>query len=148
MSLVENRSNARILGLIRTFGPPMEKWTIEATDRTPSVVLDRQESLIRIEGRSYPEEGMDFFDPIILRFKTLEDTETPIRTIHVRLEYYNSSTTKAIAELFTALVKAKQRGFDVKVIWEFEEEDDGIQEDIDMFTDTFDLPFEIRYTNF
>lgn len=148
MSLVENRLNARILRLIRTFGSPMEKWTIEASDRTPSVVLDRQESIIRIEGRSYPEEGMDFFDPIILRFKTLENTESPIRIIHIRLEYYNSSTTKAIAELFAALVKAKDRGFDVKVIWEFEEDDDGIQEDIDMFIETFNLPFEIRYTNF
>jgi hypothetical protein len=148
MSLVENRPNARILRLICTFGAPMEKWTIDATDRTPSVILDRQESMLRIEGRSYPEEGMDFFDPIILRFKTLEDSETPIRIIHIRLEYYNSSTTKAMAELFSALVKAKQHGFDVKVIWEFEEEDDGIQEDIDMFIDTFNVPFEIRYTHF
>ncbi|TNF27219.1 MAG: DUF1987 domain-containing protein [Bacteroidetes bacterium] len=127
---------------------PMEKWTIDATDRTPSVVLDRQESILRIEGRSYPEEGMDFFDPIILRFKTLENSETPIRSIHIRLEYYNSSTTKALAELFTALVKAQTSGHDVKVIWEFEEEDDGIQEDIDMFIETFDLPFELRYTHF
>lgn len=126
----------------------MEKWIIEATDRSPSVVLDRQLSVIRIEGRSYPEEGMDFFDPIILRFKSLESSETPIRTVHVRLEYYNSSTTKALAELFSALLKAKERGFDVKVIWEFEEEDDGIQEDIDMFIETFNVPFEIRYTHF
>lgn len=126
----------------------MEKWTIEATDRTPSVVLDRQESILKIEGRSYPEEGMDFFDPIILRFKTLQNSDTPIKTVHVRLEYYNSSTTKALAELLNALVGAKQRGFEVKMIWEYEEEDDGIQEDVDMFVETFDLNFEIRYTHF
>ena len=126
----------------------MEKWTIEATERTPSMVLDRQESMLRIEGRSYPEEGMDFFDPVILRFKTLQNTDSPIRNLHIRLEYYNSSTTKAIAELLNSLVKVGERGFDVRVIWEFEEEDDGIQEDIDMFVETFDLTFDIRYTNF
>jgi hypothetical protein len=126
----------------------MEKWIIEATDRSPSVVLDRQESMLKIEGRSYPEEGMDFFDPIILRFKTLQDSESPIRTVHIRLEYYNSATSKAVAELLNALVKAGARGFDVRVIWEFEEEDDGIQEDIDMFIETFDLTFDIRYTHF
>ena len=75
---------------------PMEKWTIDATDRSPLVLLDRQESFLRIEGRSYPEEGMDFFDPIIVRFKTLENSENPIRTIHIRLEYYNSATSKAL----------------------------------------------------
>ncbi len=126
----------------------MERWTIEATDRTPSVVLDRQDSFLKIEGRSYAEEGMDFFDPIILRFKTLEDSDNPVKTIHIRLEYYNSSTAKAIAELLTSLNKAKTNGHDVKVIWEFEEDDDGIQDDIDMFLDTFELDFDIRFTQF
>lgn len=126
----------------------MEKWTIEATDRSPNVILDRQDSILRIDGRSYPEEGMDFFDPILVRFRTLQASENPIRVVHVRLEYYNSATSKALAELFTSLVLAKNNGHDTKVIWEFEEDDDGIQEDIDMFIDAFDLPFDIRYTEF
>lgn len=112
------------------------------------MVLDRQESVLKLEGRSYPEEGMDFFDPIIIRFRTLQDTDNPIRVVHIRLEYYNSATSKALAELLNSLVKAKTQGHDVKVIWEYEEEDDGIQEDVDMFIETFDLPFDIRYTFF
>ena len=126
----------------------MEKWSIEASDRSPRVILDRQESFLKIEGRSYPEEGMDFFDPIILRVKSLQETEMPIRTIHIRLEYYNSATTKALAELLNALVNAKTKGHEVSVIWEYEEDDDGIQEDIDMFVESFNLPFDIRYTEF
>jgi hypothetical protein len=126
----------------------MEKWTIDATDRSPLVLLDRENSVLKLEGRSYPEEGMDFFDPIILRFKTLQKSETPISLIHVRLEYYNSATSKALAELFQGLVAVKRAGFDATVIWEYEEEDDGIQDDIDMFIDTFDLKFDIRFTEF
>lgn len=126
----------------------MEKWTIEATDRSPNVILDRQESILKVEGRSYPEEGMDFFDPILLRFKTLQDSDNPIKVIHVRLEYYNSATSKALAELFTTMIRAKNKGYETKVIWEFEEDDDGIQDDIDMFIEAFDLNFDIRYTEF
>ena len=126
----------------------MEKWTIDATDRSPLVLLDREASVLKIEGRSYPEEGMDFFDPIILRFKTLQKSESPISTIHIRLEYYNSATSKALAELFQGLVSAKRTGVDAVVIWEYEEEDDGIQDDIDMYVDTFDLNFDIRFTTF
>ncbi len=126
----------------------MEKWTIEATDRSPYVILDRQESILKIEGRSYPEEGMDFFDPILVRFKTLQDSDNPIRVVHVRLEYYNSATSKALAELFITMIRAKNRGHETKIIWEFEEDDDGIQEDIDMFIEAFDLTFDIRYTEF
>ena len=126
----------------------MEKWTIEATQRTPLVLLDRQESVLKLEGRSYPEEGMDFYEPIIVRFKSLQGSEDPIRMIHIRLEYYNSSTAKALSDLFQALGIAKNAGHAVKVIWEFEEEDDGMQEDIDMFVESFDLDFDIRYTLF
>ncbi len=126
----------------------MEKWTIEASDRSPSVLLDRQQSIVKIDGLSYPDEGMDFFDPIILRVKRLLETEMPIRIIHLRLEYSNSATSKAIAELQNTLVKAKAMGREVKIIWEYEEDDDGIQEDIDMFVESFDLPFDIRYTEF
>jgi len=126
----------------------MEKWTIEASDRSPSVVLDRQESILKIDGRSYPEEGMDFFDPIVLRVKRLLQTEMPIRIVHLRLEYYHSATSKAIAELFNTLVKAKAMGHEVKIIWEYEEDDDGIQEDIDMFVESYNLPFDIRHTEF
>jgi len=126
----------------------MEKWTIDATDRSPKVILDRQESVLMIEGRSYPEEGMDFFDPIVMRFRSIQDSENPIRTIHIRLEYYNSSTTKALAELFTALERSAKNGNEAKVIWEFEQDDDGIQEDITMFKETYALSFVVNYTFF
>jgi hypothetical protein len=126
----------------------MEKWTIDATDRSPKVILDRQESVLMIEGRSYPEEGMDFFDPIVMRFRSIQETENPIRTIHIRLEYYNSSTTKALAELFTALEQSAKNGNEAKVIWEFEQDDDGIQEDIAMFQETYALSFVVNYTFF
>lgn len=126
----------------------MEKWTIEATDRSPRVVLDRQDSVLLVEGRSYPEEGMDFFDPIVARFRTIQESENPIRTIHIRLEYYNSATTKAIADLLTALERSAKRGNEARVIWEYEADDDGIEEDIDMFRETYKLDFETRFTEF
>ncbi len=126
----------------------MEKWTIEPTDRSPRVILDRQDSVLLLEGRSYPEEGMDFFDPILVRFRSIQESDNPIRVIHIRLEYYNSATTKAIADLLTALELSARRGNEAKVLWEYEADDDGIEEDIDMFRETYKLEFETRFTEF
>lgn len=126
----------------------MEKWTIEPTDRSPRVILDRQDSVLLLEGRSYPEEGMDFFDPIVVRFRSIQESDNPIRVIHIRLEYYNSATTKAIADLLTALELSARRGNEAKVLWEYEADDDGIEEDIDMFRETYKLEFETRFTEF
>jgi hypothetical protein len=47
-----------------------------------------------------------------------------------------------MAELLKSLVRAKSLGHDIKVIWEYEDDDDGIQEDVGGFIETFALPFE------
>lgn len=91
---------------------------------------------------------MDFFDPIVVRFRSIQESDNPIRVIHIRLEYYNSATTKAIADLLTALELSAKRGNEAKVLWEYEADDDGIEEDIDMFRETYKLEFETRFTEF
>jgi len=53
-----------------------------------------------------------------------------------------------LAELFTALERSAKNGNEAKVIWEFEQDDDGIQEDITMFKETYALSFEVNYTFF
>lgn len=126
----------------------MEHWEIEGTDHTPRVTLDIANSSLVIEGRSYPEEGLDFYEPIMTRSENLAKTDKPLTQLALRLEYYNSVTIKAISELFTHLKTAQKSGHQIKVLWEYEEDDDGIADDVEMFRHTFDIEIEERYTRF
>ena len=126
----------------------MEQWEIEGTDYTPRVKLDAAKSILSIEGRSYPEEGLDFYEPIMSRSLSLAKSDKPLTKLEVRLEYYNSITIKAISELIGHLKQVEEDGHDIKILWEYEEDDDGIADDVDMFRHTFNIDIEERYTTF
>lgn len=126
----------------------MHRWIIEPGTHTPRVVIDSEKSLLLIEGRSYPEEGMEFYDPILSKMREMGRSGEPIRHVHLRLEYYNSSTAKALADLFTVMRKIHESGVNVNVQWEYEEDDEGIRDDIDMFAATHPFPFEVSHTRF
>lgn len=126
----------------------MEQWEIEKTDHTPRVLLDSSNSRLSIEGRSYPEKGLDFYEPIMQRSESLTKTDKPLTSLNFRLEYYNSVTMKAISELIGHLKEVEKGGHKVSVIWEYEEDDDGIADDVDMLRNAFNIEIEERFTTF
>lgn len=126
----------------------MEKWEIEQTDHTPRVLLDSSNSRLSIEGRSYPEKGLDFYEPIMKRSENLSKTDNPLTSLNFRLEYYNSVTIKAISELIGHLKQVESGGHKVSVLWEYEEDDDGIADDVDMLRNAFNIEIEERFTTF
>lgn len=128
--------------------PVMQRWAIDAGKHTPRVVIDSDKGVVLIEGRSYPEEGMDFFDPIMMKMRDLLGSDNPVRLVHLRLEYYNSSTAKALTDIFNILRDTAKRGYEVRVRWEYEEDDDSIGDDIDMFASSYTYVFEKVSTNF
>jgi hypothetical protein len=126
----------------------MEQWEIEATDHTPFVQFDGLLEILTISGRSYPEDGLDFYEPIMQRMEARSKMTSPIKTLHVRLEYYNSATIKAISVLIGHLKKVESRGHTIKMVWEYEEDDEGIKDDIDMMRDAHSVNIEERFTEF
>ena len=126
----------------------MHRWTIEPGTHTPRVMIDSEKSLLFIEGRSYPEKGMEFYYPILVKMRDMLALGDPIRTVHLRLEYYNSSTAKALANLFAIIRTTSERGVAVKVVWEYEEDDEGIGDDIEMFMASQSFPFQVSHTTF
>ena len=126
----------------------MEQWEIEASDHTPFVQFDGLLSVLTITGRSYPEDGLDFYEPIMKRMEARSTMTNPIKTLHVKLEYYNSSSIKAISVLISHLKKAKSSGHTIKMIWEYEEDDEGIKDDIDMMKEAHNVEIEERFTQF
>lgn len=126
----------------------MEQWEIEQTDHTPRVFLDSSNSRLSIEGRSYPEKGLDFYEPIMKRSENLAKSDKPLTSLNFRLEYYNSVTIKAISELISHLKQVELGGHKVSVLWEYEEDDDGIADDVDMLRNAFNIEIEERFTTF
>lgn len=104
--------------------------TIEhaATDRTPEVVFDFESGYFKFKGESYPEDASAFFGPLIKSIEEYLDSDTNKMVVDMELAYFNSSSAKAIMNLFQLLENAAENQKDIVVNWIFNEDDDTMQE--------------------
>lgn len=103
----------------------MEVIKLEAGKRTPFVHLDYDNKIMKMDGRSMPEDAVGFFLPIIEWFK--EYAKNPIENgvFEVCLEYFNTSSSKNLLEIFKAV---KDAGNGNVIEWHYDWEDEDMQE--------------------
>lgn len=122
----------------------MDPIRIDPTDRSPRVDFDFNAGQLRMDGESYPEDAAAFFSPLLKAVREHLASTAP-RTLAVDLEmrYFNSSSAKALMNLFQLLEEAGQRGHHVTVNWLFHPDDDTMEE----FGEDFALDFSAaRFT--
>lgn len=117
----------------------MDKILIEATERTPHVEFDFSARHLSMKGESYPEDAAAFFGPILHAAREFVGTGgTQPVTLDLQMSYFNSSSAKALMNLFLTLEKAAQQGMPVTINWWYHEDDDTILESGEDFAEDFD----------
>ena len=89
----------------------MEVLHIEGTEDTPEVLLDSENNTFSISGRSFPENAIEFYEPIFAWLqKYAEEAENDIE-FEFCMEYFNTSSSKQIAKIFLLLEKINENVF-------------------------------------
>lgn len=105
----------------------MKSIRIEATNNTPFIEFNDSGNF-SIRGKSIPENGYEFYKPV---FDWITDfMEEPIKksVLDIELEYFNTSTSKCILNIFKGLEKVKSKGHDITVRWHYNNEDEDMLE--------------------
>ena len=106
----------------------MNKLSIEAQDNTPSVILDKENSLIEIKGYSFPDDAYAFYDQIIEWFKEyVKDPNTHTKVVF-DFKYVNSTSSKYINDILKKLDGINSEGKTASVDWLFDVDDEDIQQ--------------------
>lgn len=107
----------------------MENLRIEATERSPEVQFDFAAGRLALRGESYPEDASAVFGPIFgaLQAYLAELGQGEVR-FDVELVYFNSSSAKALMNIFLMLEKAAAAGASVVVNWAYAPDDDTMKE--------------------
>lgn len=121
----------------------MEALDIQGTNDTPKVILDPENDIFEISGRSLPEDVVSFYQPILewledYKEKPLDYTEFVFRYI-----YFNTATSKLIQDVLIKLEELYEAGNNVQVMWFYEEDDEDMQDAGEEFMETVDVPFEL-----
>ena len=77
----------------------MEPIIIEGTPKTPTVKFDSTEGVFEIKGRSIPENSVEFYKPLVDWLDTYKESPLTKTVVNVRLEYFNTSSSKCILDV-------------------------------------------------
>jgi hypothetical protein len=105
----------------------MESILIKGTLKTPAVNFDSSQGLLEIKGRSNPENSIEFYKPLVIWIE--EYARNPgIKTIlNVQLEYFNTSSSKCLLDIFKRLEGIHRANHDVLVNWYYEEDESMLE---------------------
>ena len=121
----------------------MENINLEGTPKTPSVVFNAEEGKIELKGRSIPENSVEFYNPLNDWIKNYSNNPKEVTIFEVKLEYFNTSSSKCILDLFKILESINGNNTEVKVNWYFEEDDEDMEEAGEDYQAIIQLPFKM-----
>jgi hypothetical protein len=121
----------------------MDNLVIEGTKQTPHIDFNASTGVLSISGRSIPENTFEFFNPVLQWLDEYAGIAGDETVINVSLEYFNTSSSKYILEIFKRLKGVLNDGKDVLVKWYYEEDDEEMMETGEDYEDVSGLPFEI-----
>ena len=121
----------------------MEKLELKGSPKTPDILLDGDSGQIKLTGRSIPENSIEFFDPIYHWIDTYCESPCSETVLDVRLEYFNTSSSKCLLDIFKKFEKINGNRSHVRVNWYFERYDEDMAEAGEDYQAIVDLPFDI-----
>ncbi|MBN1251959.1 MAG: DUF1987 domain-containing protein [Bacteroidales bacterium] len=102
----------------------MEALNIEPTEDTPKIYFEPDVDIFLIEGKSLPENAIDFYQPV---FNWANDffysSDAPAKFIlNFKLDYFNTASSKQLAKLFR-IMEESPVSENVTIKWFYDEED-------------------------
>ena len=121
----------------------LEPLLYPSTIDKPQVILDPQNNIFEIAGKSYPADVNFFYRPILNWFEKYAEDPNPETLFVMKMDYFNSSSAKKIVEIIIILSEIYKAGNNVKIIWHYQDHDETIQELGEDLKQQLDVPIEL-----
>jgi len=121
----------------------MEPIIIEGTPKTPTIKFDSGQGIFEIKGRSIPENSVEFYKPLVDWLDSYKETPLPKTVVNIRLEYFNTSSSKCILDVFKKLETIHKAKNEVEVNWFYEEDDEDMLEAGEDYESIIRVPFKM-----
>ena len=124
----------------------MNDLLIEKTYSTPRVVFNAKSGILRIEGRSIPENPSAFYDQLIDWLSEYFKNPVKKTKIDIKLDYINSGSSKSILAILKLIRDSSGKGIDIEVNWHYEEDDESIRDLGKHYKSLLKIPFNLIET--
>ncbi len=121
----------------------MKELIIAKSANTPGITFNPETGIMKIEGRSIPENPGDFFDPLIDWLEEYFSNPIELTRFELNLEYVNSGSSKYLLGIFRILKKKHDEGKNCSINWYYEEDDEAIYSLGEHYKNTIKIPFNL-----
>ncbi|MDC3220428.1 DUF1987 domain-containing protein [Flavobacteriales bacterium] len=121
----------------------MESIKIDGTPKTPTVNFDIESGLLELIGRSIPENSIEFYKPVLEGLDQYSDSPRDKTKVNIKLEYFNTSSSKCILDVLKKLEGIHKSGSEVIINWHFEEDDEDMEEAGEDYQAIIQVPFNM-----
>ncbi len=125
----------------------MKNLTVKADKASPEVEFNFETGELLLAGSSYPENALEFFDPVIDWVENyLKNSEKKV-VFNFKLVYFNTSSSKALLDIMDILNDSFLNGREIQIKWYYKSGNESIFESGEEFAEDMDIPFEIIEMN-
>jgi hypothetical protein len=118
----------------------MEILNLEGTSDTPKIILDKNNKIFEISGRSLPEDSVEFYRPVLEWIANYAKAPNPTTEFCFKLEYFNTSSSKLILDVLSALEAIEG----MQIEWCYQEDDEDMEEAGKEFSELVEIPFSYK----
>jgi len=115
---------------------------IEPADDTPLVILDKQNKLFEISGKSMPEDVIRFYGPVLDWLNEYKSDPLELTIMNFKLIYFNTASSKLILDILMILEEMQEEGHEILIRWHSLKNDEDMEEAGDEYSEMVDLKFE------
>lgn len=117
-------------------GSKMENLYIEKTQYTPKIDFKTTGELV-IEGKSYPENTFEFYQPVVEWVENYFNAPQPKTTLSMEIIYFNSSSSKLFFDLLDIFEENKEKS-EITIFWIYDQENESAKEAGEDFVEDFE----------
>lgn len=121
----------------------MQDLKIEGSQSAPAIFCDASLGVVEMRGDSYPENSFELFSPVMDWIAAYLGEGVKALALRLHLLYLNTSSVKAMMDIFDMLNDAHAAGKTVSVQWFYDEQNERVAELAEEFREDCEFPFEI-----
>jgi hypothetical protein len=121
----------------------MDAILIQGTPKTPDVSFDHSNGVLLLKGRSIPENSIEFYRPLVDWLENYSSCPQPKTVCDIQLEYFNTSSSKCLLDLFKKMEDMSKGGNEIIINWYYEEDDEDMLEAGEDYQSIINVPFKM-----
>ena len=121
----------------------MNSLEIPAKGASPYIKFD-PDGKLEIKGRSFDEDVIALYNMVNQKVQEFGESGKDFLDVNIYLKYFNTASSKCLFNLVTAIKEInEEKGVEVKMVWNFIEGDESMQEELEEMREDTEFDFDI-----